>query len=383
MATLANLCRMTTTTTGTGTITLGSAVSGFLAFGSGLDGKTVTYAIKDGSNSEIGRGVYTHSGTTLTRASILASTNANAAINLSGSAEVFITAAAEDFTDLANSASNGRLTLVTATPVMTTTVTAQTTLYYTPYIGNRIALYSGSEWSVYSFTERSISLSGLTANTNYDCFIYDNAGTLTLELVAWTNDTTRATALVYQDGVLVKSGTATKRYLGSIRINAAGGQCDFNFGGAANGGGGISFGVWNAHNRVPTMGVSLETTNSWTYNSSTWRGLNNNAAGNFARAIIGVAGDYNQCAMSQYFNANATATANISVGIGSTTPVGPRVACQYTGSTLSQFGSVVSGGTWTGWSYFLPLEASSGAVSVTYYGLDNAAQSGITATFLL
>lgn len=106
MAKLYNLARMTTATTGTGTITLGSAVSGFLSFsGSGIaDGDTVTYAIKDGANSEIGRGVYTASGTTLTR-SVLKSTNSNSAISLSGSAEVFITAAAEDF--IQSSASSG------------------------------------------------------------------------------------------------------------------------------------------------------------------------------------------------------------------------------------------------------------------------------------
>lgn len=93
-----NLARMTTATTGTGTITLGSAVSGFLTFdGSGVqNGETITYAIKDGVNSEIGRGVYTASGTTLTR-SVLRSTNSDTPISLSGTAQVFITAAAEDF----------------------------------------------------------------------------------------------------------------------------------------------------------------------------------------------------------------------------------------------------------------------------------------------
>lgn len=97
MAKLYNLARMTTATTGTGTITLGSAVAGFLSFaGAGVqNGDTVSYAIKDGSNSEIGRGVYTSSGTTLTR-TVLKSTNSNNAISLSGSAEVFITVAAED-----------------------------------------------------------------------------------------------------------------------------------------------------------------------------------------------------------------------------------------------------------------------------------------------
>lgn len=96
---LHNLARMSTATTGTGTITLGSAVTGFLTFASAgvADGQTVTYAIQDGSASEIGRGVYTASGTTLTRASILGSTNSGSAISLSGNAQVFVTPAAEDF----------------------------------------------------------------------------------------------------------------------------------------------------------------------------------------------------------------------------------------------------------------------------------------------
>jgi hypothetical protein len=99
LAKLYNLARVSTATTGTGgTITLGSAVSGFLTFAQAgiADGDTVTYAIQDGASSEIGRGVYTSSGTTLTR-SVLKSTNSNAAISLSGTAQVFITPAAEDF----------------------------------------------------------------------------------------------------------------------------------------------------------------------------------------------------------------------------------------------------------------------------------------------
>ncbi len=101
MARLYNLARMSTATTGTGTITLGSAVTGFLDFvTAGIrDGETVTYAIQDGSNSEIGRGVYTASGTTLSR-TVLKSTNAGSQISLSGTAQVFITPSAEDFRDV-------------------------------------------------------------------------------------------------------------------------------------------------------------------------------------------------------------------------------------------------------------------------------------------
>lgn len=96
-AKLYNLARMSTATTGTGTITLGSAATGFISFATAgiADGDVVTYAIEDGNNREIGRGTYTASGTTLTR-SVLKSTNAGSAINLSGSAQVFITNAAED-----------------------------------------------------------------------------------------------------------------------------------------------------------------------------------------------------------------------------------------------------------------------------------------------
>ena len=97
MAKLYNLARMTTVTTGTGTITLGSAVSSYLTFSDAdvSDGDIVTYGVKDGTESEIGTGTYTSSGTTLTR-TVLKSTNADAAISLSGTAQVFITPAAED-----------------------------------------------------------------------------------------------------------------------------------------------------------------------------------------------------------------------------------------------------------------------------------------------
>jgi hypothetical protein len=139
MAKLYNLARMSTGTTGTGTITLGSAVTGFLSFAAaGVgDGETVTYAIQDGSNSEIGRGVYTASGTTLTR-SVLKSTNSGAAINLSGTGQVFITASAEDFGKLNNTSGAYTVALVAGT-----NVTANRTLTLTTGDANRTLALSG------------------------------------------------------------------------------------------------------------------------------------------------------------------------------------------------------------------------------------------------
>ena len=97
--TLANLARMYTETTGTGTLTLTTAVPGFNTFEDAgvTTGATITYAIYCGPHREIGAGVYTASGLTLTRATVYSSTNAGAKINLTGRSEVFITAAAEDF----------------------------------------------------------------------------------------------------------------------------------------------------------------------------------------------------------------------------------------------------------------------------------------------
>jgi hypothetical protein len=106
MVTLVNRAKMSTATTGTGTITLGSAVAGFQTFADAgvANAETVRYTIEDGAAFEIGTGTYTSSGTTLSRTLIESSTGS--LLNLSGSAIVYVTAAAQDLqSDTANTAS--------------------------------------------------------------------------------------------------------------------------------------------------------------------------------------------------------------------------------------------------------------------------------------
>jgi len=83
----------TTTTTGTGTVTLAGADDGFQSFAAIGNGNTTYYAITSGDDYEVGLGTYTAS--TLSRDTILESSNSGSKITLSGTSEVFCTYPAE------------------------------------------------------------------------------------------------------------------------------------------------------------------------------------------------------------------------------------------------------------------------------------------------
>lgn len=82
----------TTTTTSTGTYTLAGAVTGYQSFSVIGNGNKTYYTVTDGTNWEVGIGTYTSSGTTLSRDSILESSNAGSAVNWgAGTKNVFVT----------------------------------------------------------------------------------------------------------------------------------------------------------------------------------------------------------------------------------------------------------------------------------------------------
>ena len=102
---LADRVKETTTTTGTGTLTLAGAASGFRSFATIGNGNSTYYAIVDSTNNawEVGVGTYTSSGTTLSRDTIISSSNSNSAVNfLSGTKDVFVTLPASKVTGSSN-----------------------------------------------------------------------------------------------------------------------------------------------------------------------------------------------------------------------------------------------------------------------------------------
>lgn len=85
----ANLVKVATATTGTGTMTLGGALNGFRGTSALTDATAYSYSIADGIAYETGSGLFTASGMTLTR-TVHESSNSNALIDLSGNATVIV-----------------------------------------------------------------------------------------------------------------------------------------------------------------------------------------------------------------------------------------------------------------------------------------------------
>jgi len=95
---LSDRVQETSTSTGTGTITLAGAVTGYQSFAVIGNNNTTYYTIADqsGSNWEVGIGTYYSGNTSLARTTILASSNANAAVVFTpGTKSVFVTYPAE------------------------------------------------------------------------------------------------------------------------------------------------------------------------------------------------------------------------------------------------------------------------------------------------
>lgn len=269
------------------------------------------------------------------------------------------------------SLSCGRLTLTTATPVTTSDVTAATTLYFALYGGDQIALYNGTVWVMFAISELSIAVPA-TTNQMYDVFVDYNGGTPALAVTAWTNDTTRATALTLQDGVLVLTGATGKRYVGSFRTTGVSGQTEDSV---------TKRFVWNYYHRVQRPVRVFEATNTWNYTTATWRQANNAATNQIALVIgvvedmlgltaVGIASNGTGARMYAGIGQNVTnAPVANSIGmIGSAQGVEQQVRSEFLGYPAA------------GYSFWAWLEKSEATGTTTWYG-DNGTtdtQSGLS-----
>jgi hypothetical protein len=268
------------------------------------------------------------------------------------------------------------MTLTSGLPVTTADVTAAVTLYFTPYKGNQISLFDGSStWTTIPFVETAIAVPG-TTSTVYDLFAFNNSGTMNLETQTWANDTTRAVGVILQNGIYVKSGATTRRYLGTFRTTTVNGQTEDSL---------VKRYVWNYYNRVDRPMKAVESTNSWTYSIATYRQANANAA-NQLDFVIGVSEDsiVAHLVTQSLNNVTSNAVTISGIGLDSTTVnsatlynIGLTNVGTY-GQPIVHYNSLIAAGRHT----LVWLENGNGSNIQTWYGKITGSgqtiQTGIT-----
>jgi len=248
----------------------------------------------------------------------------------------------------------GRLTLATGTPVTTADQTAKTTVYFTPYKGNRISIYNGSTgWVTYAFTEKSVAVPA-TTSTPFDVFAYISGGAVTLSTTNWTNDTTRATALTTQDGIYVKSGATGYRYLGTCRTTTVNGQTEDSI---------AKRYVWNYYNRVDTR-METGDSNSHTYGTAAYRSWNADDTVR-VKLVVGVVEEPLLLNVIAQTTANAAGEAYVTLGLN-TTSSASVIAIQNSYTEAMRLGSTALQFPALGYNYVQLLENAGGGVNSTF-----------------
>jgi hypothetical protein len=270
----------------------------------------------------------------------------------------------------------GRLSLSDTQAVTVSDITNATSLYYTPYKGSNIALYvaANSQWQIFSFTPLTIPVPN-AANTNYDVFLYNNAGAVAAETVAWSSATARGAALSFQNGVYVKSGDTTRRYVGTFRTTAVAGKTEdstaFRY-------------VWNYYNRVNRTMLRLESAGSWTYSTSVYRQANGNPA-NQLNFVVGTVEDAFQASLSTQVLNNTASIRQVATvmslnslsGVNLLPAFGTVIFAANTAVLSTQ---VISALPALGANYIAWLEFGAGADIQTWYGSSGL---GLQATLLM
>lgn len=438
----------TSTTTGTGTLSLAGRIDAKHKTLKAVvgTGSLVSYIIvhRTADEYEVGWGIVTSgSPDTLSRLSVEESSNSDALVSLSsGTKDVYIVSSAaiqgED-----PGLCQFRLSLTSGIAVTITDVTGSSanTIYAVPYKGCSLSLYNGTRWKRYTSSQLTIAVPASNFRI-YDVFVWDNAGTLELELTAWdsggqttgsitgctnatpivvtsashgrsvgdlvgingtvtniapngkiwylSNTTTtftlegsvgngasasggtwylipvaRTTGLTLQDGVYMKSGDLTRRYLGTFMTGPTSGQTEDSANRRL---------LWNYYNQTLRQLSAVDTTDSWSYTTNTWRPSNANTDIGVAQCwlVTGLAGGLMRVRNKQIVaNASAPAAAagvglnrcaaNVAQIFGGWTHGGRSTDAHYTGIAP------------LGFSFVQRLENSAVGGTSTWYG-----DSGVT-----
>ena len=296
----------------------------------------------------------------------------------------------------------GRLTLATGVPVLVSSQAGKTVVYYAPYVGNLVPVWNGYYFSATRFAELSNDLTAsstgkagpaaATTNSNYDLFVWSDAGTVRLTRgPLWTSDTARGTGAgttelqrvggLWVNKVAITNGPAAGygTYVGTIRTDGSS-QANWIPGAVAASGTAAVLGVWNAFNRVEVRGLVGDDTNSWSYNTATIRPANNSATMRVS-FVVGLQEDFLEADYQVSFSNDANSHGgSAGVGYDSTTAFAGRFLQALNGGSNS--GVLIAGGKHAvqplGFHYLQALEKGTGTGTQTWHGDNNGGcQNGL------
>lgn len=203
----------------------------------------------------------------------------------------------------------GRLTYDGNNVVTTANVAAASVLYYLPYNGDQVSLYTtASVWNTVSFVAPSLVLTGLSPNSAYDIFGYKNINELTLETARWNpNNITRVTGLSMQNGTWAAATNRTRVLLGTLYIGGTSAQSEDST---------TKRFLWNTFNRLNRKLSRKEDNVGWSYNLDVWRQAFASSA-NQVEVVIGLADNPVQIEVGAYGDNNSVVGFG-AVGIGIT-----------------------------------------------------------------
>jgi len=223
--------KQTAAAPGTGTITLSGSVSGFQSFASVGNGNTTYFAIVDpiSGDWEVSLGTYTSSGTTLTRTTVLSSSNAGSLVNFTGAVDVFVTypsekAVYEDASNVVNATSFGAITATSAaltTGTVSTTPASNTDIANKQYVDGLVT--QGISYHEPVFVESPNTTGNLNATYNNGSSgvgaTLTNAGTQVALTVDGVLMTVGKRVLVYNQTNQAENGVYTVTTVGTGSTN--------------------------------------------------------------------------------------------------------------------------------------------------------------------